>query len=162
MVCLSHGFGGRAKAMSKTARGCRGRRCRRARQHPAILPWPSISLLSAGPRPASLCGSFAAGLPCGGFAIRCERARFPRASFSPTDAEPFDQRLVSGLVDAPQIIEQLATLRHELEQAAPGVIVLDVGLEMLGQGRDALREDRDLHLRRTGVAGFRGIILDDF
>src|SRR5437870_13704785 len=111
MFGLSHGFGGRAKAMSKTARGCPAR----ARQHPAILPWPSISLLSAGPRPASLCGSFAAGLPCGGFAIRCERARFPRASFSPTDAEPFDQRLVSGLVDAPQIIEQLAALRHELE-----------------------------------------------
>src|SRR6266571_419112 len=161
MVCLSHGFGGRAKAMSKTARGCRGRRCRRARQHPAILPWPSISLLSAGPRPASGFGSLAAGLVAA-CAVRCERALFPARGVSTTDAEPLDQRLVAGLVDAPQIVEQLAALRHELEQAAPGMVVLDVGLEMLGQARNALREDRDLDFRRTGVAGFGGIILDDF
>src|SRR5262249_30764318 len=41
-------FAEAAKAMSKTAGGCRAR----VRQHPAILPWPSISPLTAGPRPA--------------------------------------------------------------------------------------------------------------
>src|SRR6266487_807663 len=134
----------------------------RARQHPAILPWPSISLLSAGPRPASGFGSLAAGLVAAACAVRCERALFPARGVSTTDAEPLDQRLVAGLVDAPQIIEQLAALRHELEQAAPGMVVLDVGLEMLGQARNALREDRDLDFRHTGVAGFGGIILDAF
>ena len=42
------------------------------------------------------------------------------------------------------------------------MIVLDVGLEMLGQAVDALREDRYLHLRRPGIAGLDRIGLDDF
>src|ERR1700674_2313275 len=126
MVCLSHGFGGRAKAMSKTARGCRARRWRRARQHPAILPWPSISLRLCRASPG-----FASRQPRCRIWLRrlspsAVNARVRRAQALATDAEPLDQRLVPGLVDAPQIIEQLAALRHELKQAAPGMIVLDV------------------------------------
>ena len=54
-----------------------------------------------------------------------------------------------------------AALRHELEQATTGMIVLDVGLEMLGQVGDALGEDRDLHLGRTGIAGLGRVFLDE-
>jgi hypothetical protein len=36
-----HWFREGAKAMSKTARGCRPRPCRKPAQHPAILPWLS-------------------------------------------------------------------------------------------------------------------------
>jgi hypothetical protein len=36
-----HGFAEAAKAMSKTARGCRARVFRDPKQRPAILPWPS-------------------------------------------------------------------------------------------------------------------------
>src|SRR3954470_14002567 len=76
-----------------------------------------------------------------------------RAKTSAANAQPLDQRLVTRFVDTSEVIEQLATLGHELEQSTPGMVILDVGLEMLGEAGNALREDRHLHLRRTGVAG---------
>src|SRR5262245_52929978 len=84
--------------------------------------------------------------------VRLRHARTGRAGRSTPDAQPLDQALVAAFVDTLDVIEQLAALRHELEQAAPGVVVLDVGLEMLGQGGDALGQERDLDLRRAGVA----------
>src|SRR5258708_2035762 len=42
------------------------------------------------------------------------------------------------------------------------MVIFDVGLEMLGKVVDALREDRHLHLRRAGIAGFYGVALDHF
>src|SRR4029077_5537629 len=52
---------------------------------------------------------------------------------SASDAEPLDQILVAPFVGALEIIEQLAALRNELEQAASRMVVVDVRLEMLGQ-----------------------------
>jgi hypothetical protein len=40
-------------------------------------------------------------------------------------------------------------------------MVLDVGLEVIGQAVDAGREQRDLHLRRAGVARLALVMLDD-
>ena len=40
------------------------------------------------------------------------------------------------------------------------MVVLRVGLEMLGQGVDALGEDRDLDFGRTGVVLAAGMFLD--
>ena len=85
-----------------------------------------------------------------------------RKKLSAADAQLLDQRLVTRLIGAREVIEQLATLGHELEQSTPGVIVLDVALEVLGEIVDAFREDCDLNLRRTGVAGLGRIGLDDF
>src|SRR3977135_3830892 len=42
------------------------------------------------------------------------------------------------------------------------MVILHVGLEMPGEVVDAFRQDRDLNLRRAGVAGLVGIRLDDF
>src|SRR3954452_2216547 len=42
------------------------------------------------------------------------------------------------------------------------MIVFHVAFEMAGEVVDAFRQDCDLNLRRTGVAGFDGIGLDDF
>src|SRR3954468_8481362 len=81
---------------------------------------------------------------------------------SAANAKLLDQSLVALLIGTPEIIKQLTTLRHELEQPAARVIVLDVGLEVLGQVGDPLSEDRDLHLGRPGVAGLGGIGLDNF
>src|SRR6188472_727596 len=89
-----------------------------------------------------------------------KRANTPRKS-SATNTQPFDQRLVTRRVDAGEIVEELPALGYELEQSPPGVVVLHVGLEMLGEAGDALREDRHLHFRRTGVAGFGRIGLND-
>src|SRR5262245_48519777 len=82
-------------------------------------------------------------------------------SWSTPDPQLLDKTPVARLVGAPEIVEQLATLRHELEQPAARVIVLDVGLEMIGQVVDPFGEDRDLHFRRTSVAGLRRIRLDN-
>src|SRR3954471_6281467 len=78
------------------------------------------------------------------------------------NAELIDQRLVAPLIGALEVIEQLAALRDHLEKAAPRVVVFHVSLEVLGQRVDPLREDRDLHLGRPGVARLGGIRLDDF
>ena len=46
-------------------------------------------------------------------------------------AQPFDQTLVALSVVALQVVEQPAPLSHELEQPAAGMVIFDVGLEML-------------------------------
>ena len=55
-------------------------------------------------------------------------------------------------------VEELAALGHELEKTAAGVIVLHMGLEVVGQVRNAFRQDRNLDFGRTGVA-FGSLIL---
>src|SRR5436190_3922152 len=93
----------------------------------------------------------------------CKNARQRRAATcSATDVVLFEQRLVTRLVLVLQVIEKGAARRHELQKATAGVIVLHVGLEMVGEGVDAFRQDRDLDLGRAGVAGLGGIGLDDF
>ena len=42
------------------------------------------------------------------------------------------------------------------------MIVFHMSFEVVGQGIDPLRQDRDLDLGRTGVAFLGGIRLDDF
>lgn len=51
-----------------------------------------------------------------------------------------------------KIIEKFSSARDHFEQAPAGVIVLFVNFEMLRQFVDTLRQKRDLHLRRTGIA----------
>src|SRR5262249_9223288 len=81
---------------------------------------------------------------------------------STANPQPLDQRFVTRLIDTREIIEQLPPLRYELEQSTTGVIVLDVGLEVLGEAVDPLREEGYLHLRRTGIAGLDRIAFDHF
>src|SRR5262245_57442049 len=78
-----------------------------------------------------------------------------------TDAQPFDQLLVPADVLALQVVEQAAALADELEQPAARVVVLLVGLEVLGELVDPLREQGHLHLRRPGVLLVRPELLDD-
>ena len=73
-------------------------------------------------------------------------------TFSPAQAERVDQLAVAVEVLALQVIEQRAALADHLQQATPAVVVLVVVLQVLGQVRDALGQERDLNLRRTGVA----------
>src|SRR6266516_2965290 len=74
----------------------------------------------------------------------------------------FEQRLVARLVLLLDVIEKGTTRRHQLQKAAPRMIVLHVGLEVPGEVVDAFRQDRDLNLGRAGVTGLVGIRLDDF
>src|SRR6516162_3665160 len=106
-----------------------------------------------GPLTRRTIGSTAAA-QIGGHPERSALARtgLSRAQASSTaNTKPFDQLLVTAVVGAPQIIQYLPALRHELQQPAPRVVVLDMGLEVLGEIVDALRKQRNLHFRRTGI-----------
>src|SRR4051812_10805021 len=96
----------------------------------------------------------------------CKTARHGGARLLPqsstTNVVLLEQRLVARLVVLLQVIEQRSARRHQLQEAAAGMVVLAVGLEMAGEVADAFRQDRDLHLRRTGVAGLERARLDDF
>lgn len=50
-----------------------------------------------------------------------------------------------------QVSEHAAALADHLEQAATGMVVVLVLLQMLGELSDALGQDSDLYFRRTGI-----------
>jgi hypothetical protein len=164
---VSHGFREGAKAMCKTARGCHVRRRFANEQRLAILPWPPGLSGPTGEQfaPSQYRQRFS--LPDEG-RISLERSALKRAdnaartTASAANAELADQRLVTGLVGTIEVVEKLTPLGHKLEQATPGMVVLDVTLEVLSQIVDAFRQDRDLHFGRPGVARFGPISLDEF
>ena len=60
-----------------------------------------------------------------------------------------------------QIVQHLAALTDHLQQAAAGVVVLLVDLQVLGELVDAGGENGDLHLGRTGVGLMDAVGLDN-
>ena len=96
---------------------------------------------------------------------KCERrvVRMHTTLFSNllTDTQLGDQGTIALDVLLHEIIEQAAALTDHLVQAAAGVVVLRVLLEVLGELSDALGEDSDLDLRRTGVAFVGAVGFDD-
>src|ERR1700704_3534731 len=150
--------------MSKTARGCGWRA---PKQHPAILPWPSSLLVPELILESGMCRQHIAAGASSAEATKRHPPNMrgnsiPRRLTSAANAELLDQALVAAFVGALEIVEKLATLRHHLQQASPRMIVLHVSLEMLGEIIDPFGQDRDLHLRRPGVAGLLRVSLDDF
>src|SRR6476620_6720018 len=76
-------------------------------------------------------------------------------------AEALDERTVAGNVSLLEVAQHaLATTNHS-QQTALGVEVVLVLLHVLSQILDPLGQDRNLDLRRTGVALGRCEILDD-
>src|SRR5208283_2704623 len=88
-------------------------------------------------------------------------AETPRRAALAADAEALDERPVARLVLLLDVVEKRAALRNHFPQAATGVVVLHMGLEMVGQIGDPLSEDRDLDFRRPGVADLQGILVDE-
>src|SRR3954452_10324219 len=80
---------------------------------------------------------------------------------SAAKAEALDEAAVAVDVHLLQVAEEAAALADEEKQATTAVVVVLVGLEVLGQVLDALREHRDLDLRGTGVALVRGVLGHD-
>ena len=78
-----------------------------------------------------------------------------------TDTQLGDQGTIALDVLLHEVVEQAAALTDHLVQAAAGVVVLRVLLEVLGELSDALGEDSDLDLRRTGVAFVGAVGFDD-
>ena len=86
-----------------------------------------------------------------GDAIRNRPAEAGRTIASLAKPELRDELGVALVIFALEEIEQRTALVDEHEQAASGVVVLGVRLEMLGEIGDALRQDRDLHFGRPGI-----------
>src|SRR5690606_12080752 len=76
-------------------------------------------------------------------------------------AELLDEGAVALDVDAPQVTLQAATLADQEEQTTTAVVVVLVLLQVLGEVLDALREQRDLHLGRAGVARLGPVLGND-
>ena len=72
------------------------------------------------------------------------------------DMQPLAQEVAQLMFD-----QKAATLTHQLQQAAPAVVVLAVGLEVLGELLDAGGQEGDLHLRRPGVVVVCPVVPDD-
>jgi len=60
-------------------------------------------------------------------------------------------RLVAAEIRGLQIIQQAAALANHHQESAPRAVVLFVGLQMLGQMVDALRQQGNLHIGGTRV-----------
>ena len=67
------------------------------------------------------------------------------------EAELLDQRAVALEILALEIVQQATAPSNELEQAAPRIVILRVGPQVLGELVDPSREERDLDRRRTRV-----------
>src|SRR5256885_14575778 len=79
---------------------------------------------------------------------------------STADAELVDDDPVSLRSPDPEVLQKAAPLADQHEQPAPRMMILRVLLEVVGQAVDALGQERDLHLGRTGVAVVGAELLD--
>src|SRR5437762_2433666 len=75
--------------------------------------------------------------------------------------KPPDDLLISRAVLVREILQQTVALADHLQQPATRGVILLVRLEMLGQLIDPLRQDRDLHFRRSCVFIVNAKIADD-
>jgi len=66
--------------------------------------------------------------------------------------QALNQRAVARIVLALQVIEQLAAAAYQTQQAAPGMVILDVILEMPGQISDTGSDQSHLYFGGTGIA----------
>src|SRR4051812_49688634 len=85
-----------------------------------------------------------------GLTLMCKTARILLSANSAAQTQSGNDRLVALGVLGLDIVKQAAALGHHLDHSAAGMIVLYMGLEVFGEIGDALRQDRDLHFRRTG------------
>lgn len=53
-------------------------------------------------------------------------------------------------------------MADKLQEAASGMVILNMNLEVLGEMFDALAEQRHLHLRRAGVRLVKPELLHDY
>src|SRR5690349_16615359 len=90
-------------------------------------------------------------LSAGPWYERGRRWPSPGAPPSAPETQARDDRSVPFDVLPPQIVQQPAALADQHEEPTPGVMVLGVGLQVVGEIRDALAEQRDLYLGRAGV-----------
>ena len=77
------------------------------------------------------------------------------------EAEALDELAVAGDVGAREVIEKAAALGDHDDEAAAGVVVLLVGLQVAGQIADALGKEGDLDFDGAGVGFVALVVLAD-
>ena len=65
--------------------------------------------------------------------------------------ELFRDRLIPIAIGRMQVIKQAAALANHDQQASTRTVIFLVGLQVFGQPIDAVCEERDLNISRTGV-----------
>jgi hypothetical protein len=85
---------------------------------------------------------------------------FPMKNLA-TQTQAADQILITLLVLALEVIQQLAALVDHLQQPAAGMMVLLVGGEMAHEVFDARGQQRDLDLGRARVGRITAVLFDD-
>src|SRR5215475_10024189 len=139
---FSHVYRRAPKAMSKTARSCRvssrrGKQQRLANSAMAFRtclvargdPLSALAKLPAAPIAASSTSKRVIRVRC----TKHTRRKRLAGNKSSANAELLDQILVARFVSVTEIIEQLTALADKLEQPTTGMVVIDVGFEMLGE-----------------------------
>jgi hypothetical protein len=94
-------------------------------------------------------------LPAQLFEIRPKRTCLPKAQVALrkllAELELLGNRLVAVYVGSLQIIEQTPPLANHHEQSPAGAMILLIFLKVIGEMVDALRQQRNLDIRRAGI-----------
>lgn len=77
------------------------------------------------------------------------------------DAEAFDERNVTRLIFAFQVVEKAATIANHLKETATGRVILFVDFHVFGQRVDFFRQQRDLDFRGPDVGVAAAVFGDD-
>src|ERR1700716_700983 len=89
---------------------------------------------------------------CGaGPGLRSDHRMVRAGRWSAAEAEALDQGPVARNVDRGQVLQQPAATADQQQETPPGVVVVLVHLEVLGQVADPLGQQRNLRLGGTGV-----------
>src|SRR5580658_5303069 len=83
-----------------------------------------------------------------------------RRARSAPEPQALDHGLIAARIGALQVVEQTAPLPNHHEKPTARMEILIMRRQMLGEVLDALAQDGDLHLGRTGIALFAGVIPD--
>ena len=78
-----------------------------------------------------------------------------------TKTEGLDDGTIAVDVLVVEVLQQLTTLTYEHSQRTCCVVILVILLQVLCQMRDAIAEESDLCLCRTGVRGALAILTED-
>jgi hypothetical protein len=78
-----------------------------------------------------------------------------------TQSETLDERTVAVDVNVLQVAKKATTLTNKKKKATTAVVVVLVLLEVLSEVFDALSQNSDLNLRRTGVTWVGCVFVDD-
>ena len=78
----------------------------------------------------------------------------------PAQTEFLGDCQVARVIRASQVGQCASALTHHFQQTAPARFIVFVDAQVLGQLGDALGQDGNLHIRRTGIAFVQGEVGD--